>query len=493
MRRPSPRGFTLVELLVVIAIVALISAVALPVILPALNERRVSEAARLLQAVLAGTRDAAIRANAPRGIRLLPDPVFNPNAPNALPGVLASDRFVAIEPAPDYAEGEVNLLVSSVTLKNITPGGPGGTVTKNILTIGEVAYVDAPTNKIYGNPTSWYWNIRQGDRIRFNDAGDYYTIVGPMHFGPPQVSSTSITNAERYVNVGAPANTFPGTPQFLYVLNGEDDNDNGFVDEAFDGIDNDGDGIIDPSFNGLDDDADGIIDNEYAFGEFEEERYDASQYTPFAAVLSNVAYTIYRRPVVSPMARETTLPSGIVIDMTTWNAPSATPTSSKTNPSPLVLLPERSRLPIDPYTYYVDIMISPNGQVVQGGGGGSNGDYNGLAPAANQPFYHFWLTEREGVVSPLWGEQTVVNASKSTLTLPALNPNYGAASNPQTYLLPMPKGTPNYTSAPLTGERRLVTLFVKTGQIVTGSIESFNGNDTNAPFYDAQSGIKEQQ
>ena len=45
----------------------------------------------------------------------------------------------------------------------------------------------------------------------------------------------------------------------------------------------------------------------------------------------------------------------------------------------------------------------------------------------------------------------------------------------------MPKGTANYSSAPLTGERRLVTLFVKTGQIVTNSIESFNGYDTNAP------------
>ena len=54
--RPSRRGFTLVELLVVIAIVGLISAVALPVVLPALDERRVSESARILQAVLVGCR-----------------------------------------------------------------------------------------------------------------------------------------------------------------------------------------------------------------------------------------------------------------------------------------------------------------------------------------------------------------------------------------------------------------------------------------------------
>ncbi len=345
------------------------------------------------------------------------------------------------------------------------PGGPvkGGAIAKVVLTIQEVTYVNPPTNTIYGNPTSWYWNIRQGDRMRFNDAGDYYTIVGPMLYGPPQSGSTTITNPERYINLGKPANTFPGTPQFLYVLNGEDDNGNGIIDEAFDGIDNDGDGIIDPSFNGLDDDADGVIDNEYDAYEFEDEQFDASQYTPFA-LPSNVAYTIYRRPVVSQTARETALPSGVVVDATSWEAPSIPGT-------PFTLRPERSRLPIDPYTYYVDIMVAANGQVVQGGAGGSSPDYNGLAPAANQPFYQFWITEREGVVSPLWGQQSITNRSNSTLTLPVANPNYNASSNPVTNLLPMPSGSPRYTGIALTGERRMVTLFVKTGQITSSSIE----------------------
>src|SRR3954463_9901862 len=76
LRRPPGRGFTLVELLVVILIILAVSAVALPTVIPAITHRQVSEAARLLQASLVGARDAAIHANAPRGIRLLPDPAY---------------------------------------------------------------------------------------------------------------------------------------------------------------------------------------------------------------------------------------------------------------------------------------------------------------------------------------------------------------------------------------------------------------------------------
>src|SRR5512135_1248981 len=119
MRMPgSPRGggFTLIELLVVVVIVILVSAVTLPTVLPALSHRQVSESARILQAALAGARDAAIRANAPRGLRLLPDPVLTvPSLAKAIAtttGVdatklgstagtimLAYNRFVPIEPA----------------------------------------------------------------------------------------------------------------------------------------------------------------------------------------------------------------------------------------------------------------------------------------------------------------------------------------------------------------------------------------------------------
>ena len=71
------QGFTLIELLVVITLILLVSAVALPTVISAYTHRQVSEAARILQAGLVGARDIAINNNAPAGIRLLPDPVFN--------------------------------------------------------------------------------------------------------------------------------------------------------------------------------------------------------------------------------------------------------------------------------------------------------------------------------------------------------------------------------------------------------------------------------
>ena len=113
-RRPQAgrRGFTLIELLVVMLIILLVSAVVLPTVIPAINHRQVSEAARILQAALVGARDTAISNNAPAGIRLLPDPVLQRYQPlDRHPAdldptrILASNRFVPIQLAPDYSEG----------------------------------------------------------------------------------------------------------------------------------------------------------------------------------------------------------------------------------------------------------------------------------------------------------------------------------------------------------------------------------------------------
>ena len=65
----------------------------------------------------------------------------------------------------------------------------------------------------------------------------------------------NIYNPELFVNVGDPGTTPPllrgrtnGTnynPEFLFLVNGLDDNRDGYVDNGWDGVDNDGDGIVD--------------------------------------------------------------------------------------------------------------------------------------------------------------------------------------------------------------------------------------------------------
>jgi len=262
-RRP---GFTLPELLAVIAIILLVSIVALPTILPAVAHRQVGEAARILQSNLAGARDAAIRDNAPRGIRLLPDPVLNGIGSQFLPGgvtpnplwgkldpsqPLASNRMIPIGAAPDYNEGRISVwtgpgLPSAVAA--IPYSGPGTAAIPNptwghtgaLMVFQAVA---APQNGVLvpNAPTSWFWNIRVGDTIQIANAGPRYTIVGPV----------VQANSELYINVGPPGTQMPlldqnGLPaEFLLLVNGRDDNKNGWTDEGWDGVDNDGKNGVD--------------------------------------------------------------------------------------------------------------------------------------------------------------------------------------------------------------------------------------------------------
>ena len=257
--RARRQAFTLVELLVVIAIIALVSAVALPVVLPALSHRQVSESARILQGALAGARDVALHTGTPSGIRLLPDPAFpliyqangqiDPTQP------LAANRIIPIEVAPSYSEGMLSVAVpSSGFVFNLPyPAATGGgyypfannsSSTANVLMVKEAtAYFDTstpPQTKI-NSPTSWYWNIRVGDKLQINGAGLWYTVVGPMIVTPQD------GNSELFVNIGAPGTQSPLSdsqggvtvyPEFLFLVNGIDDNSNGWVDEGYDGVDN---------------------------------------------------------------------------------------------------------------------------------------------------------------------------------------------------------------------------------------------------------------
>jgi prepilin-type N-terminal cleavage/methylation domain-containing protein len=491
--RHGRTGFTLVELLVVMFIILLVSAVALPVIIPALSHREVSEAARVLQAALVGARDAAVHANAPRGIRLLPDPNFltfvtddtNPKFGQLdSTKILAANRIVALEPAPDYTEGRVNVrstagllhvpLGTGPPLSVVYPGEGGGAwpylpgqtalppaapvlVVEEALTDHDTSFSGNQTMIPRNNPTSWFWNIRVGDKIQIGQSGNFYTVVGPMSVGPAD------GNAELFVNIGLPGqapiagqsgvpllygnqpNTLPH--EFLFLVNGHDD---------------DGDGSIDEGWDGLDTNLDGYVDNTASstpppYSEWETEHWLGSLgHVNSGGVSLNLPYTIHRRPTPSANARETTLPASVVVDLTTWADAS----------------PERSRLPVNRFTGTIDIIVSPQGEVLPNSIFSSPSSFS-LADS----YFHFWLAERTDLYAP----------SDFNVNGVPLVANANGNSNPQfAPFLPVPSGFNPNTTMYLKGENRLLTLFTRNGQITINELSDF---DTNTADYNTANGV----
>lgn len=477
--RARRQGFTLIELLVVIVIVVIVSAVALPVVLPALSHRQVSESARLLQSALAGARDAALHSGSPSGIRLLPDPAFpltylangliDPTQP------LAANRIIPIEIAPAYSEGQVSVVLpgtsgdttnsSSLAIPYPMAGGGGyypfGTNSSskaNVLMVKEVVASVSGLN----NPTSWYWNVRVGDKLQLNSSGLSYTVVGPMVVTPQQ------GNAELFVNMGAAGTKSPlsdtqaGTtvfPEFLLLVNGLDDNKNGWIDEGYDGVDN----------NLSQELANNVTQFVDDLAEWEPEAWPAA-YT--ANPPSNVPYSITRRASPTLNARELSLPTNVVIDMTGWAN----------------TFQERSQFPpgvINPFTGYVDILLYPNGTVVPTTLYSSPSSF-GMSGAV----FHFWLAERSDVAAMQLDQNgkpmQLVNGQPVYLPLGTIKQQLAQAGNP-------------YTGPALMGEYSIVTLFARTGRITTSDDAQFdnpispaNGStyNPNYPFLAAEQGSR---
>jgi prepilin-type N-terminal cleavage/methylation domain-containing protein len=266
--RSEPRGFTLIELLVVILIILAVSAVALPTALSALSHRQVSEGARTLSAALAGARDAAIKSNAPAGIRLLADATL----PNACSSI------VPLSSPPDYSEG----LVSTLTGAPYSPALMA-TILNGTQALVLLETVNDPLG-LPNEPTAWMWNVRVGDKLQINNAGPWLTVCGPM----------VTQNPEGFVNFGSPGAPGPlGGPEYLLVTNGCDDNANGWIDEGFDGVDNNGNGQTDETT------------------EWEQETWRGSLING----VRGVPYVVHRRPLPTAGSKTLALPTNVVVDL----------------------------------------------------------------------------------------------------------------------------------------------------------------------------------
>jgi|GEM_PF-884191 len=547
-------GFTLIEILVVVAIIGIVTVIALPAVYNALNGRQVTDAARIFTGSLVGIRDSAIRYNEPRGIRLIPDPTLTipaPGQPGAGSLQLCYNRMIPIEPAGDYNQGMVTIgpqyyvggaptdfppyypIIDPNVGSYARYPFPDSSGTASVLMIEESPFDGGFTTTSPAQPnapTNWYWNIRVGDKIRINGTGRAYTIVGPCTINPwAAAASGNQGNPEMFVNVGPPGTQSPlyrayytqtaaggpwvvnanRYPEFLFLVNGEDDDNDGYVDEGWDGYNQNPSPPVDANHNLVADEvaewepekwvgsltSDGLLDNPTGTpaGSPSAEWVDAN----FQKGTQNVSYIIERRPVPSPGAREIQLPAGMVIDATTWNTTR-----------------ERSRIPIQLGSLHCDVMVNPNGLYIP------TTQYSTPTSADPVPFLHFWITSKDDVYprGTVWGldGSGVPNHNSG-------DPDTSAGAPYVCYELPLPSDAmglsggvvaaptqpgafypATQTNLPvLKNDRRLVTMFTQNGLVTTNTIESvpptstlipgegFSTSSVGYPFLKAQLGLRE--
>jgi hypothetical protein len=154
------------------------------------------------------------------------------------------------------------------------------------------------------------------------------------------------------------------------------------------------------------------------------------------------------------------LPTAMVIDATTWN---------------LGVNRERSRLPINVYNGYADIVIAPDGTVVP------QTVYSTPASVGmDSAFYHFWIAERQDLATPTPGATTQP-------LLPVAQPG---GSGTSTFAPPFLKG--EYSILSLSARTGIIAVNQGTPFLYDGLIgyntQSGTYNPTN-PFIQAEQGL----
>lgn len=360
-------GFTLIELLVVILVVLAVSAVALTTIVPAYQDHTINAAASQIQVAIHAARDQAMNDGRPAGFRLIPDKAIYPdtvvdaagnyvsNYPIDPSKPLAYAGWVPLVTPGDYSAGLVSIFPYNVTNPYPLPLPSPVLVLEQCLTTPD---------GVMAEPTAWYWNLRVGERVKLGTSREY-TIVGPV----------VEWNAEGFVNIGPAGTVSPldrgaGPVEYLFLVNGLDDDHNGYVDDLYDGMAE----RIGPGIHTV---------------QPEVETWE----TNLAGGTTFHAYSVKRRPAPKPGAMLTALPSSMVIDATGW----ANPITAGPNGRNVAGL--RSRIPVDPQTGVVDVILDRSGQMV-------------LAPGRSSPTIvglldqtlFFWVCPRSDVGLPPKGD-----------------------------------------------------------------------------------------
>ncbi len=190
--RHAPRGITLLELLIVLTILLMVTAAAIPLMAPALENRQMREGSRMLSTYLSAARARAVQIGRPVGVILQR---FN--------GQPFAFQMAQVEIPPPYA-GDTFDSYMNLGITGSNPGNPNGPMT--------LMYF----NQTYNQPTAtlaarWYTAVantgtfnhrlvRIGDEVQFNGQGYTYTIFGPDANGdgllddPPDDNSNGVVD-----------------------------------------------------------------------------------------------------------------------------------------------------------------------------------------------------------------------------------------------------------------------------------------------------------
>jgi hypothetical protein len=240
-------------------------------------------------------------------------------------------------------------------------------------------------------PTSWPWNLRVGDTIRIGASG-LFTVVGPValpnpegfiNYGDPGADSVLVRTDAAPDSTADNPHTHTDLREYLFLVNGQDDNRNGYTDEPYDGLN--------PTLK------------------------ETEQWRPLTlgSGIRQARYTVHRRLAPMPGGQAIAFTSGCVVDLSGWSTTR-----------------DRSRLAVDPWGGFVDVVLDSTGRVVP------NLPYSspGSVPMDGH-WYHFWFADRGDVGMPIKGEARIVTLNGRTgrlsITDPAGDPNPFAKARQQ--------------------------------------------------------------
>ncbi len=168
-RRQAARGITLLELLVVMMILLMVTAAAIPIVAPALQNRQMREATRMVTAYFGAAKARAVQTGRPVGVVIQR---FEDNA--------FALQIAQVEVPPPYSGDVVN---SRLLLAESTSPSAGAQDHLN------ARYGYEISNNIKGvkwfngtEPVAGQFNnqmVKVGDQIQFNGQGPLLLILGP--------------------------------------------------------------------------------------------------------------------------------------------------------------------------------------------------------------------------------------------------------------------------------------------------------------------------